>query len=300
MKELQAAQSMSQSLGEALLFAMIASVVLWIAWQKKFFCYPHRDLPKNPVTLLHVIGAFFIYFGISTIVVPILAAFLKKTVYFSPAPINSVALAAWLNLLGSSLVAILLAIFWRKSKPEVAQIIWRRADVHHPYTQDIGMGLLAWIISCPILLTVNDFLDILLHAFFHITELPDQTAVHFLKLTIQHPLYFLLSFISIVGLAPFFEELIFRGFLQTYARKFIGPTGSILVSSICFSCFHYAPEQGLGNISIIGSLFVLALFLGFIYERQGSLLASISLHASFNALSVFNLYFLGGISRGAL
>ena len=44
--------------------------------------------------------------------------------------------------------------------------------------------------------------------------------------------------------------------------------------------------------------FILALFLGYLYERQGSLIAPIALHASFNAISVMNIYFLGGFSVG--
>jgi membrane protease YdiL (CAAX protease family) len=61
---------------------------------------------------------------------------------------------------------------------------------------------------------------------------------------------------------------------------------AIVFSSICFSAFHFSFSQGIGNISLLFSLFVFALFLGFIYERQGSLFASISLHMTLNIVSV--------------
>ena len=92
--------------------------------------------------------------------------------------------------------------------------------------------------------------------------------------------------------------MLFRGFLQTYIRKHLGPKQAIVITSLCFSFFHYASGQGLGNIMIITSLFVLALFLGFLYEKQGSLLAPMVLHASFNTISVINLYLFGEFTSG--
>ena len=130
---------------------------------------------------------------------------------------------------------------------------------------------------------------------FQVHKLPDQLAVKFLKLTFGNPVHFLLAIVSIIVLAPLIEETLFRGFLQTFIRKHLGSKQAIFITSFCFSFFHYSPGQGLGNIMILISLFVLALFLGFIYEKQGSLLAPIILHASFNAVSVINLYAFGDL-----
>jgi len=141
---------------------------------------------------------------------------------------------------------------------------------------------------------LNEVSDLLLIHVFHVKELPEQLAVRFLTMTFQYPRYFFLSVITIVAFAPILEEVLFRGFLQSLIRQHLGSKVAIFITSCCFSVFHYSPQQGFSNISIIGSLFALALFLGFVYERQGSLLASVALHASFNAFSVFNLYFLGG------
>ena len=110
-------------------------------------------------------------------------------------------------------------------------------------------------------------------------------------------LYFFLIVVIVTFLAPCIEETLFRGFLQSYIRQYLGPKLSIVISSFCFALFHYSSEQGLANISIIGSLFSLAFFLGFIYEKRGSLLAPIILHSAFNTISAINLYFLEGISK---
>jgi membrane protease YdiL (CAAX protease family) len=69
------------------------------------------------------------------------------------------------------------------------------------------------------------------------------------------------------------------------------PRNAILLSALCFALFHFAPSQGIGNISLVGSLFLFALFLGFIYERQASLFASVGLHMTFNTVSTFRILF---------
>jgi hypothetical protein len=125
--------------------------------------------------------------------------------------------------------------------------------------------------------------------------MPDQTAVRFVKMTLEHPPYFLLAALSVSVLAPLIEETLFRGFLQSFIRKHLGSTQAIWITATCFSLFHFSLDQGVGNIPIIGSLFCLALFLGFLYEKQRSLLASITLHATFNTFSILNLYFLGDV-----
>ena len=96
---------------------------------------------------------------------------------------------------------------------------------------------------------------------------------------------------TILIAAPIIEEFLFRGCLMTYLKRYMPPKGAITLSALCFSLFHFAPSQGFGNISLVASLFVLALFLGFIYERQASLFASIGLHMTFNAVSTFRILF---------
>jgi hypothetical protein len=98
-------------------------------------------------------------------------------------------------------------------------------------------------------------------------------------------------FIVIIA-APVIEELLFRGFLQNYFKRYLGTKAAILITSLCFALFHLAPSQGLGNISLVISLFSFACFLGFVYERQKSLFASIGLHMFFNLVSSIRILFL--------
>ncbi len=88
----------------------------------------------------------------------------------------------------------------------------------------------------------------------------------------------LIIFTAIV-LVPFVEELIFRGMIQTMLRNYLKPWPAIFISSFIFVIFHANPEHWL-------ALFALAACLGYSYEKSGSLLRPIFVHAMFNAMSV--------------
>jgi hypothetical protein len=99
------------------------------------------------------------------------------------------------------------------------------------------------------------------------------------------------ALIAVVIIAPIAEELLFRGTFQQYLRKFFSVKTSILLTAAIFACFHLSFSQGLGNFSLIPSLFIFSCFLGYIYERQGSLFASIGLHLAFNLASSLQILF---------
>ncbi len=278
----------------AIACGIVALFVLYFAGKKGFFQLPKIEVKYGPLRLWHVLIAFAIYFGVAILTGPLIIGFLQNIAPFGFNPKNGIALSTWANLLVSLLMAFSLILLCKCLPSLTNKTIWDRKTTPVAAKQDLGMGALAWVISFPLVLSVSQFLDVFVYEVFHVIQLPDQIAVAFLKRAFEQPFYFILSTFSIVVLAPFIEELIFRGFLQSYARQLLGVKGGIALSSLAFSFFHFSPEQGLGNIPIIGSLFVLALFLGFLYERQRSLLAPISLHACFNAISILNLYFTGG------
>jgi membrane protease YdiL (CAAX protease family) len=113
--------------------------------------------------------------------------------------------------------------------------------------------------------------------------------------------------ITTIVVVPFTEELVFRGMFQTLLRSYIvrptnrraaglaafeprdlafgGPWPAIIVASFIFVIFH---EDTLHW----PALFVLALCLGYAYEKSGSLFRPIFIHSLFNALSV-----LGTLNR---
>jgi membrane protease YdiL (CAAX protease family) len=76
------------------------------------------------------------------------------------------------------------------------------------------------------------------------------------------------------------EEVLFRGFLQAgLVQAFESAPKGIAVTALIFAAFHVDPWRFAG-------LFVLALFLGHLAHRSGSLVPPILAHALNNALSI--------------
>jgi membrane protease YdiL (CAAX protease family) len=280
-------------LGSVIGFGVLTLVILFVALRANYFAFLKEEVKwEFPIRWIHIAIVFAIYFAAVIFLSPLLIAVLRRLLTSSPA----IALATWLNFLSSFFILAFIAIYCSTLPRNVAWKIWRRSDRAF-FIQDIGFASLSFIIAFPIVIFINETLDLIISRFFHIVELPDQLAVRFLKMTFEYPRYFFLSLVSITVFAPMLEEVLFRGFLQSFIRQHLGVKSAILITSLCFSFFHYSPEQGMSNISIIGSLFPLALFLGYVYEKQGSLFASMILHACFNSISVLNLYFLGGFPK---
>lgn len=91
--------------------------------------------------------------------------------------------------------------------------------------------------------------------------------------------------VAAVVVAPLFEELLFRGHLQSGIVAALRPAlGSrsarwlaILVASLAFALIHEWWTQPI--------IFVLSVCIGWLYERSGNLWAAIVLHGAFNAVS---------------
>lgn len=283
---------MNSDLGATIAFGILALLLLFMGSRRGFFQFNPPAWPV-PITLWHLIGAFAIYFLVSSFIVQVFIHFFQKQLMM-----NYMAYSSWMNFGLSFLIFIFLAFYFAILPKSVTREVLRRSGENHPMIEDVWAAFYAWIMAFPLVLFISQIMELLVSKVFHLTSVPEQIAVKFLKSTFENPLFFALAVISIIILAPLIEETLFRGFLQTYIRQHLGSKQAIVITSACFSLFHYAGGQGAANISIIVSLFVLALFLGFLYEKQGSLLAPMVLHGTFNAISVINLYLFGGFTSG--
>jgi membrane protease YdiL (CAAX protease family) len=108
------------------------------------------------------------------------------------------------------------------------------------------------------------------------------------------PLWIAIMVVEAVVLAPLVEETIFRGHVQTIIahlfRRGESPPAwarwvAIIVTAMLFAAAH-------GQIAFLFPLFVLAIGLGYLYERTGNLWASVFTHGLFNALQI--VIYLGG------
>ena len=94
----------------------------------------------------------------------------------------------------------------------------------------------------------------------------------------------MIVFAILIG--PVFEEMLFRGLFQTLIRRFVpGVWASIFISSLIFAMTHQ-------NFTHWPALFVLALCLGYSYEKSGSLFRPIFIHVFFNVTNVLSAMML--------
>jgi membrane protease YdiL (CAAX protease family) len=264
-----------------LFFSVIGFVLNWIASQKNFYQLPAPSSTSR-ITLLQVIALFCLYLSSSYAMIFPIFQLLKLSKYSGTAlPILASSASSFcsaLLLMGCSLIL---------SKQELRKI-WKSS--HSSWIQDITMGAIAWLPAFPLVGIVEQAADILVYALFGV-ETYEQEAVRFLKAALSSSSTSVAALCMVLGTAPLVEEFLFRGLLQTWIKKHLGVKAAILIASLCFALFHISASHGMGNLSLIPSLFTFSCFLGFIYERQQSLLSSIALHSLFNLITSIRLIF---------
>lgn len=267
-----------QQLGSIVFFFILAVLAINIASRHNYFAMPERSTPKAPIDVRDTAQLFFIFISCQFVLLPlILYFFIHKAVIDKE-------LAGWLNLLAIAIVSALLAIFFYAKREKMKPLFISK----HP-AFDIGIGVATWFIAFPTAMFFSQILTFILSDLLGFT-LVDQTAVLNVKESMKYPLLFAASIGAITAVVPLLEEILFRGYLQTALTPRVGPPIAIVLSSALFASFHYAAGQGINNVNIVATLFILSLFLGFIRERQGNLLPSIALHATFNGLSIVMLF----------
>ena len=89
----------------------------------------------------------------------------------------------------------------------------------------------------------------------------------------------ILLFVFVVLIVPVFEEVLFRGFLQSMVLGYVQrPWVAIALTSLIFTSLHPSTHW-LG-------VFMLSCGMGYAYERSGSMLRSIFMHMLFNGMSM--------------
>jgi membrane protease YdiL (CAAX protease family) len=281
-------------LSHIIFYGLLFIIISIIAWVKGYFKIP-LPVVDIPIKFKHVLISFAIYIGITFILSPFIVNFLLFFSFFSSVTLEKkqVLLSLVVNSFVISLIFGGLLTYFFSFSDLLKKGIIKISD--SSFLKDILMGIFSWVIAFPLIIVISKTLEMLSVILFKMEKLPEQLAITYIKKTMSSPALFGIVLISICIFAPIIEEFLFRGILQSWLKKKMSRNYAIFFASIFFAFFHYSGSQGISNITIILSLFILSLFLGFIYERQGSLLASISLHATFNTFSVLNLIFIKDI-----
>lgn len=274
-------------------FGLLGGVLVWVAKANGFFVLPRsKDIKKPPVTIQSIIVVFAIYLGMTMLVGPALGRMFQSSYAVFSEKNPPVAVFGWIQLFVLLSIFLLFYLYSKAQESELFQRVWKDPKIPNSKTivTDFLIGVGTWIISFPLVVAVGQFADMALY-FFYGYENYEQVAVRYLKTTLGSPPMFAIALFTILVAAPVIEEFLFRGCLQNFFKRYMLPKNAIILSALCFSLFHFSSSQGIGNISLVASLFLFALFLGFIYERQASLFASIGLHMTFNGVSTFRILF---------
>ena len=82
---------------------------------------------------------------------------------------------------------------------------------------------------------------------------------------------------AVIIVAPFAEELFFRGFLYQALRRWRGVTSAILISAAVFAISHGEPLLMVG-------IFPLGIILAYMFQRRDSLVTTITAHMTYNTI----------------
>jgi membrane protease YdiL (CAAX protease family) len=164
----------------------------------------------------------------------------------------------------------------RYGKPVFPSLGWRRTRFNAGIAV-LGGAILALAISG-------------LAALLHTPQVPSPLD-RFLKSPVNLALFSALA----VTLAPVFEELFFRGFLQPLLSRTFGVLSGILITALVFGCLH-APEysyawQYVVAVSAAGAVF------GWVRARTNSIIPSTIMHGCYNAVFVVALIVTKGVKH---
>lgn len=290
---------------------LISMIILLLAKWKGFFKLPQSDTfvyspsnkPSESITYRSILSRFSIWVVLSVfiltllfqmLILPVLAGLVLEVISF----INKIPVDALGKMLLNSgiwhLISLCILLFilnlftYKKIGIEGWYFVWGKPGTRF---KALLMGFLTWIIAYPLVLLFSQVITLVLIYFIPDYDVTiDQVAIDHLKKALPNVGTFLTLGFTVIFLVPIVEELLFRGYLQSYLRRFLNPFFSIGITSLLFAFAHFSMQQGLSNIQLIPSLFILSCFLGFIVERQRSIWASIGLHALFNAVTVTILF----------
>jgi membrane protease YdiL (CAAX protease family) len=176
------------------------------------------------------------------------------------------------SLLGGGLGLWLIQHWGRRDQDMV--VLWIPLRLGFSPSSGGPLGLLAWVIgglSVGLILVIT---GTLLSAFTIGESTSTQGALELFSGNSAIEVRMALA-ISAVVFAPIFEEIIFRGFLYRNLRDVLGKTPAMLLTGFLFALVHL-------DLNLLLPLTGLGFALCLLFERSGSLLAPILVHAAWN------------------
>lgn len=153
--------------------------------------------------------------------------------------------------------------------------------------QQLVRGIKEGLSHGPLVFILVIFTGVIVELFYPISPSEVQPFTE-MVLQASSPIQLAVLFIFGVIIAPFAEELYFRGLLFTVLKQNLGLVGGIVVSGIVFGLLHFDLPRFL-------PLMVGGMALAILYHKSKSLYAPMIAHGVWNALMFFIILFVEGV-----
>ncbi len=251
--------------------AAAVGVAAWVYLQiaqrtaKEGGAVPSEKFVRADLIMSLMVAAFFAFASA--------ASLLSTAKEAQPIQIDQVLLGS-LNEL--TIVILVAAFFYVRGADLVALLGLRRI----PVFRAAGLGLLLCLAAQPLVFLTNA-----VTARFLKGSAEEQELVKLFRDEAHHGHHAGMTKIFVAGviLAPLIEEFLFRGCFYGVFKKYLGSVASAIISAVMFAAFHT-------NLASFPGLFVLAICFTLAYERYGSLLVPMGMHAVFNFSSLALIY----------
>lgn len=170
-------------------------------------------------------------------------------------------------------VAICVAVMRRR------RLSWREAFGLHSrhWPRQVLDGIFCYVATVPVVLLAS---VVYIGALMRLGYPVESQDVIRLLADPSQPLWLQLYIaVLAVTLAPFAEELLFRGIILPGVLKHASPRSALVLVALLFSVLHL-------HVPSVVPLFVLAMALSLAYIETGSLLVSMVMHTLFNGVSL--------------
>lgn len=121
----------------------------------------------------------------------------------------------------------------------------------------------------------------------------------------ENPAGVLVNLVVAAVLAPFWEEVFFRGFVTTAWVRTAGPRAAIVRGALFFALIHVITLAGSDFDTAVRTALIafvirlpVGLVLGWVFVRRRTLVAPIALHATYNAIPVLLVALGAGATPG--
>ncbi len=268
-------------------FALIWScLAIMLAWKQDLF-KSFRPVTDTSVSGIEVVIGFCLFIVSQVLIVPqlIVVFYYLTTGEEIKFGALSPTMSFWINVIivVAGYIPLFVYYVFLLTKNQKRSII---GDNPKRWYHNYLFGASTWFFIFPLILLWSKLIDIFIMLYFHQSP-TEQLPVEQVKMATGNPIWILVMGITTGLIVPIAEEFLFRGLLQSWIKKKLrSPILGIILASFIFAVFHFSSSQNLSNIQFISSIFLLSCFLGFLYEREKSLWASIGLHSIFNTLSV--------------